>query len=126
MRTRSQARISVPEPPVRQPSVESSNLAYLLPVLELFLVTLFTKPKEDLKGIIPEVCPILGTESSLNHDCRGDKGHVASAHANNGSTEDGPTSVVHIQVSNPKYLANVASVDDSSSLSINSISIKKK
>ncbi|GJS37261.1 hypothetical protein Tco_0535643 [Tanacetum coccineum] len=26
MRTRSQARISVPEPPVRQPSVESSNL----------------------------------------------------------------------------------------------------
>ncbi|GKF81758.1 hypothetical protein Tco_0240360, partial [Tanacetum coccineum] len=26
MRTRSQARLSVPEPPVRQPSVESSNL----------------------------------------------------------------------------------------------------
>ncbi|GKG22662.1 hypothetical protein Tco_0387965, partial [Tanacetum coccineum] len=26
MRTRSQARISVPEPPVRQPSVESFNL----------------------------------------------------------------------------------------------------
>ncbi|GJT17391.1 reverse transcriptase domain-containing protein [Tanacetum coccineum] len=102
MRTRSQARISVPEPPVRQSSVESSNLE------KPDNPPIVTMARYRYYGAIGSIAP---TEVSyrcgvttkdrkqVNHDARGDKGQMPPA--NKESTEKRLNlTVVQILVSN--------------------------